>query len=449
MKKDNIFNSFLRIFRRNKPIHEFKSVSKPLNLINPSNAYRSVSDLLRYEKMYMKDGVVFACINTIVRTAIGTKWDISSEDDEARNKIEDFVSKINFSEFLSEIMRHALIYGDAFIEKIYNARGEFVDLSLVDPKTVEIVSDDKGNELVYIQNTSFQKVEFEPHKEMYHFKFYSIPSSPYGISQIGSNYDTILRKTKLDEAVISAVLHHGFPKYHVKVGDINHDIIPSDTDIEQTAIQFQDINSKTEFITPDFINIIGLDTGGVEHIEEYTSYFLNELVAGFNVPEEALGLGKGSTEASGKVRQRLFERMIRSLQITLENFVSNNIFRDIIDVPVKLIFRDISPTEEAEAIKWVAPLLNTTEDSFLVLTRNEIRSMFNLPEYPVEEEEEINKSKNNKNKLEEIEKVGFNPEELYKEDFDKFKQRFEKFREEVKKEIEDYVEEVNNDTERD
>jgi len=451
MKEDNnVFRSFLKLFRRSKSdskVHEFRSVSSPLNLANLNNPYRSVSDLLKYEKMYVKDGVVFACINTIVRTVIGTKWDISSEDEDAKSKVEEFISKLNFSEFLSEATRHTLIYGDAFIEKIYNTKGDFVDLSLVDPKTIEIISDDKGNELSYIQSTSFKKIEFEPQKEMYHLKFYSIPSSCYGISQIGSNYDTIVRKTKLDEAVISAVLHHGFPKYHVKVGDISHDIIPSSSDIEQTAIQFQDINSKTEFITPDFINIVGLDTSGVENIEEYTTYFLNELVAGFNVPEEALGLGKGSTEASGKVRQKLFERMIRSLQITLENFVSKNIFVDIVgeETPVKILFRDISPTEEAEAIKWIAPLLNTNENSFGVLTKNEIRNIFNLPEYPEEEEKtsksiEIDKSSKD-DKFKKISKEGYTPEELYEEDFKKFSKRFDDFRNSVKEEITKFVEE--------
>jgi len=441
-----ILDRFKRIFTRDKA--KLSSHSNIFNIqLNNSSLHRTVNDLVKYEKMYIKDGIIFSTINTITRAVTSVQWDLSGEDPEAVAKVEDFINNIDFDSLLFDIVRYALIYGDVFIEKVHNMSDQFVDLNIVDPKTIEILCNDEGKETGYIQKVYNESIYFEP-DEMYHFKIFSIPSTPYGISMIGANYDTILRKIKVDESVVSAILHHGFPKYHIKVGSIDNDIIASEEDIEKIAYNFQDMNHKTEFVTNDYVNIDTLDTKGIEQIEDYTDYFMSQLIAGFGVPEEALGLGKGSTEASGKVRQRLFERMIKSIQTKVESFMSI-VFMDISENKVSLVFRDISPTDEAEAIKWVSPLLNTSEGTFGILTKEEIRRVFNLPEISDDDEEEIEKAETKNDKYEQIAKEGYIAEELYADDFDKFKQRFEKFREEVKKEIEDYVEEVNNDTERD
>ena len=416
-----------------------------------SEAYRKKSDLIKYEKIYVKDGVIFSAINSLTRAVVGCQWDISGSE-AVRDEVGLFIKNMHFQKFLDDLVRYVLIFGDVFIERVSNNKGEFVDLNICDTKSVEIQTDDQGEEVLYIQNVSNESLSFTP-EEMIHFNLYTLPSTPYGISVIGANYDIKVKKIKVDEAITSAILHHGFPKFHVSVGSAEEDILPSKNDIDSIADNFKDINSKNEFITPDIIDIKNIDSRGIDNIEEYTSYFLNLITAGFGVPEEQLGLGKGSTEASGKVRQRLFERNIRSIQASIEEFISDNIFDTITEdtsEKVRLQFRDISPSEEVEIIKWLEPLIKTDEGTFGIIGRNEIRKLFHMP---VEEEEtkepkksenikdkEIEKSKTDEERIEDIIDNGYSPEDLYGNEFEAFKDRFNGFKKAVKKEVKDTIE---------
>jgi len=384
MMRLRLLNNIRRLFRKRGRFDEKSlsaSVSQP-RFYATSNEYRNFAWLRNYERIYLTDGVVFSCINSLARYVASTDWDISYSDPDVKQIVQDFIDNTMFDRKMLTMVRHVLIYGDAFIEKVMNAKGELADLVLCDPKTIEIGVNEYGEPEMYVQRVGNKEIIFEPEEEMIQLNFYDIPGSPYGASVVGVNYDIIVKKIKVDEAIAAAILHHGFPKFHVSVGSASEDIIPSKEVIDDIASKFKDINSKSEFVTPDLIQIKNIDAKGIEHIEDYTSYFLNLLTAGFSVPEEQLGLGKGSTEASGKVRQALFERTVRTMQSQLETFVSRKIF-DVITSPyggsAQLQFRDISPIDEAMIIKWVEPLLKTDEGTFAILARNEIRRLFNLP----------------------------------------------------------------------
>lgn len=354
------------------------------------DAYTHDASLLRkYEIVYLRDGVVFASIHHIASNAIGSSWDLFSESSDALEIIEQFTSKLDFDKFLYDTVVHMLVYGDAYIEKVRNANNQIVDLNLVDPKTMEIITNQHGEIEQYIQEVETEHITFTP-EEMVNVNLYTLPGSPYGISLIQPNYSLVLKKMDLDDAIISAILRHGFPKFHVTIGKAEKDLIPAPDIVEEIASEFKDIASKNEFITSDLINIKNIDVRGIENIDMYMDYILGLLTAGFFVPMEALGLGKGSTEASGKVRQRLFERFLRSIQRRVESIITHNIFTEILktelpDTIVRLKFRDVSPIDESESIKWVEPLLKTEQGAFGILSKEEIRRTFNLPESIKEE----------------------------------------------------------------
>jgi hypothetical protein len=366
----------------------YKGTSKATNRKGSGSEVRTIANLEKYEKAYATEGLVFAAINTIANYVIYAGFEIHCDNQDIKKEIDKFLSKNNFINLIADATRQILIYGDAFIENVKSKDGSLVELRLVNPKNLTIDYDERGDALGYIQTINDTEIYFKP-DEITHFQLYSIPSSVYGVSMIGANYDSIVRKVKTDDGIGAAIERHGFPKYHVRVGNASEGVIPPSDVITDIAEDFENINAKNEFVTTDLIDIRPIDYRGIEHIEEYFEYFLSLLSSGFMVPEIIMGLGKNITEASSKVKMQAFERSIIAYQKRLSYQVEKDIFSKITDERVELRWNDISPQDEVDKAKWVRELI-LPNDPYGILTKDEIRKIFNYPE--MEKAEEVEKA---------------------------------------------------------
>ena len=375
------------LFRRRKKVPQNRTISVDSGGFHSSvfshHSEHTLSNMKNWEKIYSGDGLVFSAVNSISQSVVGAGWEIVSSNEDAQEIVENFIEKINFEKLMFNIVTFLIIFGDAYIEKEYSQlTGDLVNLSLCDPKTMEIIVDNYGRETSYKQIIEGKYTEeIIDKKDLVHLRLYSVPSSPFGISTIGANYDTIKRKIQADEAISAAIIRHGFPKYHISIGGSEEGEIPPKETLTEIKDEFKDINEKNEFVTADLVKITGIDTKGIDNIKEYYDYYLALVLGGFMVPGEQLGLFTGSTEASGKVRERLFNRFIKGVQHQVVRSFDLEIFPDILkdsfpEVKVRLRFEDISPIEESIKIKWVEPLLRTSDGPFEILTKNEIRKIF-------------------------------------------------------------------------
>lgn len=376
------------LFRRNrKKVDEVRipfgiSSNRELGLFGKHGEH-SLTNMQKWETMYAGDGLVFSAVNAIAQSALGNGYEIQSSNEDAKQVILKFLIDVNLDELLSGIIRHVIIFGDAYLEKIFSNNSNLVSLDLIDPKTIEIICDEYGNTQYYKQNiTSNFKSEVIDKDSIIHIKLYSIPSSPYGVSTIGSNYDTIQRKIRMDEAIAASLIRHGSPKYHVSVGSPEEGEYPPKEVLTDLKNEFKNIDEKNEFVTSSLIKIDSIDTRGIEHIEEYYTYFLDLVSSGFCVPAEQLGLTvKGNTEASSKTRERLFNRYLASIQKRIERIFQREIFPILLkdafpEEIVSLRFNDISPSDEAAKIKWVRPFITAIEKDNEILSKDEIRKIF-------------------------------------------------------------------------
>ena len=256
---------------------------------------RSTSTLNSYWKYYNGEGIVFASINTTAWNTVMVGYHLSSKNEEAKKLIQDYLDRLNFQSILLDNVVFTLVYGDAFIEIVRTSSGKITDLKTVDPKTIVINTDEYGNVESYQQviNGKVRDVVLKP-EDIIHIKFFPNPSSPYGISLIEPSKDTIDRKIDTDEAIFNAIQRHT-AKYVVTVGT-EEDIPPREV-MEDIEKKFEDIDSSNEFVVPGVVRIDTIDEKGVQGVEEYFNIFLTQSVIGLLCPEEALGLGAGSTEA--------------------------------------------------------------------------------------------------------------------------------------------------------
>jgi len=347
----------------------------------PKTSTRNVNTLETYWKYYNGEGIVFASINITAWNTVMVGYHLTSEDEEAKKLIQKYLDKLNFQSILLDNVVFALVYGDAFIEIVRTPSGRITDLKTVDPKTIVINTDPYGNIESYQQiiNGKVRDVVLKP-EDIIHIKFFPNPSSPYGISLIEPSKNTIDRKIETDEAIFNAIQRHT-AKYVITVGNEN-DIPPREI-MEDIEKKFEDIVSTNEFVVPGVVKIDTIDEKGVQGVEEYFNIFLTQSVIGLLCPEEALGLGQGSTEATAKVKEILYERMIRAFQMKLANQTKNELIDAILkeynkkEGTVDIKFNSVTDADEAVKAKWLGNLLRGyREGEEKPFSVDEIRAMF-------------------------------------------------------------------------
>ena len=371
----------------------YTSSSEPTGLF--ATTTRNTSTLDTYWKYYANENTVFAAVNYTAWNTVMSGYDLSGPED-AVKALENFIYETDLDAKLLDMVIHTLVFGDGFLERIYNKTGnKLVNLKLINPKTMVVEYDKYGRVTGYRQNIGGKKGELIDPKYIAHFVLFSQPDSPYGLSLIAPSKDTINRKVRTDEAIARAIIRHGFTRYKVTVG--NKDIaepVPESV-LKQIKSDLKDLNEQNEIIIPWTIDIKSLDEKGVQGIEEYFNYFQTQLIIGLLCPEEALGLGKGSTEATAYVKALMYERMIKSFQLRLSRFMEREIFNVFLatngfpDTKVRVLFRSVTDEDEAMKAKWIGNLLRAYRDEMKPFTINEVRHMFGLPPLTKEEMDEL------------------------------------------------------------
>lgn len=383
--------------RRKSQEMYFDKEGNPRTLVYTGGATGGgVTTLVRDEKSlnklwdyYIGEGTVFASLNITAFNTIMVGFNLVSDDDSAKEVIEKFFDYVDILNVLLENFTYSLIFGDSFIEIIFNKKKIPSNLHTVNPKTMYIETDEYGKINYYYQLLQGRKGDEIDPQFICHLGIFPRPDSPYHISLIEPSKDMIERKLRTDDAIANALWRHGFRKWVIKVGNKDAPQIPPDTVMRKLDAKFEAINEENEFVIPWFISIDPIDEKGIEGIEEYFNYFQSQLITGMMTLEEALGLGKGSTEATAKVKSVMYERMIRAYQmrvaLKLEKEIINKVLESMGFEPglVKVKFNSITEQDEALKAKWVAQILRERPDVFTI---NEIRSMFGY--LPLEEGDE-------------------------------------------------------------
>ena len=348
---------------------------------------RNVQALNKNWDIYSQSEVPFAAVTVLTYNIVGD-WKIRCNNADVQAKIEKFCYNTDFNTVLIDVVRDCLVFGDSFVEKVYNKAHDLVELRVRDPRTFQKQVDDKGDVVKYLQVVSTTdgdyEVDLKP-EEVVHYQLFSRPDSPYGLALLDPSKDTILRKTLADEGISAAIDRHGYPKFHIilKTPPGFDTELPTSSEIDSISADFRNINSKNEIVTTELIEIKALDAKGVENVEEYFNYFQSSLTCGLLVPQEVLGLGSGSTEATARVRRLMFEKMVRNFERKIGRTSELSIFTEFTtsdDDQPKLIFADVVPEDDAilaDLLKKMMP----KDDPFAVLTRDEIRERLGYPPY--------------------------------------------------------------------
>lgn len=386
--------------------------AKGKNIPAPSPG-RDEQTLKQYWNYYTTDGTIFASVNITAWNSVMVGYNLLSDNPKAKEIIQRKLEQMDLDGILLDNVVYTLIFGDSFIEKVRSKKkpedikkaskvlqdkkkpsGFLVRLKSVNPITMTINADEYGTITGYTQTIEGKKLETKILPEdILHNRFFPRPDSPYGISLIEPSRITIDRKLDTDETIYQAIKRHT-PKYVVTLGE--KDDIPGKAVFDKIKSELEDISAKNEFIVPGTVSIATIDERGVPNVEQYFSTFQTQMIIGLLCPEEALGLGTGSTEATSKVKEIMYERFIKAIQHKLATRIRLEVINPILlengmdeDI-VFMRFNSVTDADEAVKAKWMGNLLRGFQFSDKPFTVNEIRAVFDFP--PIEGGDELIKA---------------------------------------------------------
>jgi hypothetical protein len=348
---------------------------------------RDKKTLDKWETVYLQGGIASQCIDAYVYYILSNGHRFESEDDSSLAKVEEFFDMVDMDTVIECGIKDALVFGRCF-QEIGNGMGSKSNTPvLVNPlpaKYFEVLTDKKGKvtgykQVLYDPMTGMPttSIPFTP-DEILSFKLFDMSGSKYGCSLVQRSLDDIMHYAKISEATATAILRHGFPRYHIRVGREGER--PDPIIFQQVDSEFRNLDAKNELVTNYDVVIENLDKNALPNIEDIVTWATSNLCVSLGVPEVAMGLGRGSTEASSYEEMQAFYDRISMLQKKIARCYQPLIDR-ITGKPgaVKFIFNDANPSDESTKADWVYKLTTAyPPDPAYYLPRQFVWDLFNI-----------------------------------------------------------------------
>jgi len=226
---------------------------------------------------------------------------------------------------------------------------QIVDVKMLHPKTMEVVlsKDGTGEVVGYKQNVSVSKsIDFAPN-EIAHFYMNVVDDSAVGTSAIECIRNVLGIKLQMEQDLKLISHRYAAPQVHYKLG--SSDEPATIEQIDDFENQLNDHNPEMDLITnynisADVLRPLGTKIG----VEDFMNHIEQQVVAGLQVPEVALGLGQNITEATAKVQVAIFDRRVKSIQEVLTAQINTKIIDQITRQPglVECQFGEFSKEDE-------------------------------------------------------------------------------------------------------
>ena len=346
-----------------------------------SERKKNEAQLEKYRIIYDQGGIVTEAINSYPMFITTNGWWLDGENEAEKKMVEEWLIDTNFEAVLWNAIKDTLVFGDAFQEIVMN-RGH--KPAYIVPRLAnkfEIINDDRGNLAGYKQklmvNGKEAVTDLKTH-QILHLQLWQAAGSMYGHGLIHRAYDEIMRDAKTAESSAEAIKRHGYKKYHIKVG-LEGEIIDEEV-LKKVDTEFKELNEKNEFVTQHDFEILSIDDGGLEQVDTYNDITIMRMSAALGVPEEILGLRRGSTDATATKRIGTYYKKITAMQRQIARCYNVNIVDKLTARPgtVKIVFNDVDPKEEIEKARWIAMIMKASDDPFTVFSKEWVQKHFGI-----------------------------------------------------------------------
>lgn len=314
------------------------------------------------ESIYINEPTVFNAINRTVDLIMGAEHKLEG-DESAVREFNEFLSGIGeiggrfeWEELLTRIFQHQFIYGNAYVELIFNKQGtKIVDLDIIDPKKMDyakdatgnIVLDEYGNPVGYVESVPLaamgealksdkppekvtltgNQIFFNPER-IAHFKLYTVGDGFDGIGLIEPIYQTAVNKMDVSNALSVFFKRIGFPTRVAMVGDSLHE--PTEDMLTKANEALSQADYQSSFVVPYYVKLDVLEPKRPEKIREHVIHYVNEIVTGLGMPKAFVtGIGDVSNRATLRTQAYIYRFTLKGIISRTARAIEKNIFARI------------------------------------------------------------------------------------------------------------------------
>jgi hypothetical protein len=326
-------NNLLRLWEKGI----IKTISVPSTPETPEPAFAVLVEI------YKKDEDARAAVDFYAQAIVGSGFHTSCAEgyEDAKRAVDLFAEEVDLDNYLLEVAKEIVAYGNSFTELI-------TPLDLRDLRILPIASgwqihrSRDGTVSKIEQHKPPAKVEFRP-EEIIHWRWGSVSAESFGRGILHTLAETLTYTLRFSDG--SSVTRVVPPLYKIKamvrddLRKILHHYIPrsawvftdaSDAWIQAQAALIGKLDAGERIAVNKDVKIVEetLDIRG--RMEFIIQYFENAYLKALQTPIIKLFTTPGYTEASARVVQEQFERVIRSLQRYIKRVVEKRIFRPIV-----------------------------------------------------------------------------------------------------------------------
>ena len=347
--------------------------------------------------IYRRGGPVSQAIRIKANFVFSNGFRIEGDSEDLNQLVEDKMDELGLDIVGPQAIIDAQVYGDCFHELVRGkGMGESNILGMVprSPETFRIDHDEYGVVSGFTQVIRKETFDQDPEEipfrmdELFHFSLDNLGGSVYGTSLIDQAWNDIQWDAEIARSTAEAIKRHGYPRFQVKVGQEGEEV--SETIMRMIDAQFREINSKQEFVTTRDVDIINIDQLGQSNIKAYGEWSTMRLCTALGVPEELMGLGRGSTEATANVKLRAFYDDISTLQRRFARAFTKQVIDQLTPRAgmCKLVFNEVNPKDQAAIAEWLAKVMGATPvDPFAVVPRKFAQDLLGIVESDWDEDD--------------------------------------------------------------
>jgi len=315
---------------------------------------------------YLGDSIVFNSVNKNTQTIIAAGYEFRAKGKDSAKVLEFFNTFLNITlgdngndetweEMLDGHFTKAQVYGDNYIEKVYNKTGtKIVDLISLNPERIDYARDHKGNVLLnekgnplgYTQklpnsvDTSgkgdeppedikfVENMIFIRAKRIAHFQLYPFGDGFESFGTIEPAHDDIIYKKNIEKANANYIVQRGLNPIIDYVGSPER--FPTPKMIDHATKKLSQMNYKRYFAFPYWHRVEALEFKPSEAVNESLKTFRENISASLGIP---LALGTGVGEATNRstlvTQQKFLELTLTDIVKRSVSFFERRIFREI------------------------------------------------------------------------------------------------------------------------
>lgn len=337
-------------------------------------------------KLYRRGGPVSDALDAYPLFTLTNGWDLACEEgaEGLKDQVQAWIDQphVDLDFIMWQGVLDAVLCGTAFQEIVPDRGGMIWGVVPRDSSSFEIVYDQYGRVTGYNQVLEDsipgleRKISIDKDR-MLTLTLFPVPGEMYGVSLVDRAWDDILRDTDTIESIAKAIHRHGTGKHSVSIGEPGE--VVSKEQLDLVKREFRRMSTNDFFIHGPSVKIE--DIGGtLPGLNEYSNIMLQRLACALGVPEEILGLGRGSTEATATVRLKTFYDKISTIQAIVARTYSRHLIDRITGQPGKvwIEFNDVSPQDEKQKAEWIA-LLRQGMDPDAIVPADWAREQFGIP----------------------------------------------------------------------